>query len=138
MQTEEDAVKNDFSAMNLSYTDPVLIYGPAIFNFFKLNIRLVGTFFFLAILALLQMIVFRSFNGVEGDALSHITANWSFAGFGFPRSLCSKAYLDWENQDSITLMFECNGHTQVTSVFSSGIVSYANSTDYPGLTEVFG
>ena len=46
--------------------------------------------------------------------------------------------VDWDNQDSITLMFECNGHTQVTSVFSSGIVSYANSTDYPGLTEVFG
>ena len=35
------------------------------------------------------------------------------------------------------MVFNCEKHTSVSRVFSSGIVSYANETDYPGLVESF-
>lgn len=36
------------------------------------------------------------------------------------------------------MIFECQAHTQISEVFSSGVISYDSPTDYNGLVEVFG
>ena len=55
---------------------------------------------------------------------------------GFSQNLCSKSMLDW-SQSSIEFNFKCEGHTEITEILSSGIVSYDSAEDYQGLTEVF-
>ena len=47
--------------------------------------------------------------------------------------------LDWDNYPygDVKMVFNCEKHTSVSSVFSSGIVSYADKEDYPGLVESF-
>ena len=36
------------------------------------------------------------------------------------------------------MSFRCQGHTEISEVLSSGIVSYENADDYPGVVNVFG
>ena len=93
----------------------------------------------LAVLSMIQIIVFRSFSGVSHYSGFGATANWSFGSIGFPTNLCSKTVLDWDKypDGEIKMVFNCEKHTSVSEVFSSGIVSYANETDYPGLVESF-
>ena len=82
------------------------------------------------------MLVFRGF---AGGAAFDTVANWSFGSIGFPTNLCSKAPLDWSSTTgNIEMVFECKAHTQISEVFSSGVVSYNSATDYNGLVEVFG
>ena len=113
-----------------------MVYGPGIHSFLKLNNRLVQIFAILAICALLQMIIFRSFSGLDSFQSLAATVNWSFGSMGFAQNLCSKAMLNW-GSPGLELNFRCEGHTQISSVLSSGIVSYSSAEDYQGLTEVF-
>ena len=43
---------------------PYLLYGHGLYSFLKLNNWLVKIFFLLSLMAIIQMIVFRSFGGV--------------------------------------------------------------------------
>ena len=109
-------------------------------NFLRLNCRLACVFFVLAILAVSQMIIFRSFAGVRVFNNFSPLTNWSFGSIGYPTELCSKAPLDWSQSGStgINMVFECQAHTQIRAIYSSGIISYESPTDYEGLVEVFG
>ena len=102
-----------------------------------LNARLICIFFVIMLLAVVQMIVFRSFAGLEGFKSINPTANWSFGSIGYPSYMCRKNFIDWE-KEKINLSFRCEGHTEITEVLSSGVVSYENVDDYPGLVNVFG
>ena len=84
-----------------------------------------------------QVIIFRSFSGLEGyEGISRM-ANYSFGSLGFPDNLCSKTYLNWDKSDGVSMVFTCQQHTQISKVLSSGIISYDSADDYPGLVEVF-
>ena len=64
----------------------------------------------------------------------------SFGSLGIPSNLCSKAMLDWtdaQGTDSINMVFECAGETQVSEVMNSGIISYEGLIDYSGIVEIF-
>ena len=118
---------------------PYLIYGHGLYSFLKLNNWLVRIFFLLSFLAVIQMLVFRSFGGVVDFKGYSIITNWSFGSFGYPKALCSKNLINWSDssQDSIELNFKCQANTQITEVLSTGIVSYSSSDDYAGLVDVF-
>lgn len=114
-----------------------MVYGPGLQNFLKINKRLIGLFSVLSILSILQICLIRPFGGVsEWDKYGWQT-NLSFASIGLPMTLCSKAVLDWDSESS-NYVFQCPKSTVVTGeIFSSGIVSYANVTDYKGIVESF-
>ena len=76
--------RRESKLINLDIDEPFLIYGPGLHNFLMTNDRLVCVFILLAFLALIQMIVFRSFDGVEGITGLAITTNWSFGDIGWP------------------------------------------------------
>ena len=124
----------DFSEAGFN---PFIYYGVGVNNFAKMNSRLVLLFAFLAMMALIQMIVFRSFNGLGDYAALSPVANWSFGGMGYPTYLCRRNLIDWSEQ-TIDLNFHCQGRTEITEVLSSGVMSYEDSEDYPGLSIVFG
>lgn len=114
-----------------------MIYGPGLNNFLKINSRLIGLFIVLSLLGMLQIASYRGFGGVADWKKYGWQTNLSFASIGFPMTLCSKAVLDWES-DSSNYVFQCPKSTIVTGeIFSSGIVSYANVTDYKGIVESF-
>ena len=82
--------------------NPFMYYGIGVHNFVKMNTRLVCIFFALAILAIVQMVIFRSYSGLDSFSSINPTANWSFGSMGYPKNLCSKNYIDW-SQESINL-----------------------------------
>ena len=119
--------------------NPFLVYGPGIHNFLKINNRLVCLFLLISIISAIQMLVFRSFMGTDGLDGYTMTSRWSFGNIGFPSNLCSKAPLMFtstaESSDkSTSMVFSCQGHTEITKVLSSGVVGYSSSDDYVGLT----
>ena len=119
--------------------DPFIVYGPSMHNFLKLNSRLVCLFLLLALLGMLQMVIFRSFGGVSDLKGFDPVANWSFGSIGFPKGICSKNLIDWSTPDEpITMNFQCQGRTQIDDVLSSGVISYSGSADYAGLVMAFG
>ena len=123
--------------------NPFLVYGPGIHNFLKINNQLVCLFLLISIIAAVQMLVFRSFKGTDGLEGYTMTSRWSFGNIGYPSNLCSKAPLmltsaSESSDESTSMVFSCQGHTEITKVLSSGVVGYSSSDDYVGLTEVFG
>lgn len=86
--------------------DPFTIYGVGIHNLLTLNSRMVCIFLVLAVLACVQMVIFRSFGGVQNLSGFAPTANWSFGSIGYPMNLCSKNIIDW-SQPTVELHYEC-------------------------------
>ena len=109
------------------------------YYFLSLNTFLIKVFLGLALLASLQMLIFRISDGLDSYKNIDRVANWSFGSMGYPSNLCAKNLIDWQGEsDKVKLIFECQGQTSIKQVFSSGIISYLDETDYPGLVEVFG
>jgi len=128
---------NDLNDSNGEKNDPFRSYGVGVHNFVSINSRLVCVFLAMACLACLQMIVFRAHAGLVSFQGFNPTVDWSFGSMGFPQNFCRKNFIDW-SQTTIDFNFQCQGQTEISSVLSSGIVSYASETDYPGLVNVFG
>lgn len=63
-------------------------------------------------------------------------AKLSFGSVGFATSECSKAVIDWDSE-STNFFFECAHDFGMSSVFSSGLVSYTSVEDYAGLVLVY-
>ena len=95
---KESGHRRESKLINLNFDEPFLMYGPGLHNFLMTNDRLICVFILFAALALIQMIVFRSFDGVQGITGFGITTDWSFGGIGFPTNECSKFMIDWYNE----------------------------------------
>ena len=54
-------------------------------------------FFVLALLACLQMVIYRGFNGLDTYKNIDQVANWSFGSLGYPTSVCAKNIINWES-----------------------------------------
>ena len=75
--------------------NPFLYYGVGVNNFVKMNSRLVLIFAVLSVFACAQMIIFRSFSGLDSFKTINPVANWSFGGMGYPGYYCRRNYIDW-------------------------------------------
>ena len=78
--------------------NPFLKYGVGILNFFKLQRELVKLLFGISILAILQIVIFRSHGALSylEDEKGYTFANLSFASMGFATNNCGKSTIDWE------------------------------------------
>ena len=81
---KEKGQRRHSKIISLDIDEPFLIYGSGLHNFLMLNDRLICVFILFALLAMLQMLVFRSFDGVSSFTGFAITTDWSFGGIGFP------------------------------------------------------
>ena len=81
---------------------------------------------------------FAGWDGVNEEN-GTAAAKGSFGAVGQPRNLCSKAPLLWKipNRKDPKFVFSCQGRTEVSEVFSAGIVSYTGIDDYPGLAMTY-
>ena len=103
--------------------DPVVVYGPGISNYFRLQEVLMGTFFVFSILAVIQCYIFHHFRGLgKIENFVHWTAENSIGNMGWPTTFCTKEHIDWINDDGVTLEFACQQSTVLTAVVSSGMM----------------
>ena len=120
-----------------SASDPFLYFGIGVRNLVRINNRLTCLFLVLAILAFVQMMIFRTFGGLDNfDDTSSVT-KWTLGFIGQPKNLCAKNFIDW-SKDTVNLNFKCEGNTEISDVLSSGVISFDDAEDYAGLVEVFG
>ena len=94
-------------------------------------------FLALSVLACLQIVIFKPFQGLEDFDNIKLSAKWTISEIGMPKNLCSKNYINWE-KSTVDFHFKCEGNTQIDEVISSGVISFQNTTDYAGIVEVFG
>ena len=88
--------------------DPFLKYGIGIQNFFQLQRVLCKLYAAVSVLAILQMIIYRSHAGLsylqdQKSTLSYF--NLSFASMGFATNNCGKAPIGWERNSPVILYF---------------------------------
>ena len=90
----DDAFKSTIKrtrTKNYVKKDPFIAYGVGIRNFFRLQVDVIKVFCWLSLMAIVQMIIFGSFNGLEylGDSVS-TSASVSFGSIGFSGSVCGR------------------------------------------------
>ena len=80
-------------------------------------------FCLLSFVALFQMIIMGSYGGLSylKENLSTY-AKYSLGNMGFDMSICGRQVIDWSNDGNIRLLYQCQGATSITEIFSSGIL----------------
>ena len=81
---QEIPEKNDeHREQKMEFDSKFVIYGPAIYSFFKVQKRMISIFFWSSLLAAIQIIIFATFGGLDSIKGSvFFTANWSFGNMG--------------------------------------------------------
>lgn len=69
------------------------------------------------------MLIYGKFNGMDYLPKIDNIAHFSFGNMGFSDNDCGKALIMWEEFETTTLNFACQGSTQISSVASSGIIN---------------
>lgn len=108
-QTEDKMKKKSAAALA---KDPFLVFGPGLQNFMKLSSRMTGLFFVLALLAIIQAAIFTNFSDDHTYPNSNflLTPRQSFGNLGFPKEVCSKAPLVWNEKaqkNGVPFLFDC-------------------------------
>ena len=132
-QKDEDQQRilaNQANAKGKRKNDPFLVYGAGVQNYFKLQENLLWLFFFLTICSCFQMMIYKSYGGMDsfGEFVT-LTASVSFGNMGFSSTVCAKMPIDWQHDDSVTLHAQCQGSTTISDVLSSGMML---DTEFPG------
>ena len=107
----------------LEENDPYMRYGVGISNYFAMQSGLIKLFFFLSVLASIQMLIYASFNGLDYLPKVNTLAHISFGNIGFSDNDCGKSLIMWDEFESTTLNFACQGSTQISGIASSGIIN---------------
>ena len=86
---EEENEGEDLDYAEVVKKDPFLKYGVGVKNYFLLQTHLIKVFSVLSLLAIIQMIIFGTYDGLDylGDKVSFY-AKYSFGNFGFSGSIC--------------------------------------------------
>ena len=110
-----------------------LEYGVGIMSYFQLQWGLIRLFFFLTILASIQMILYWQTGGlvyIKDQVGIYVLS--SFGNMGFAKPICAKENIIWENDHEINFSFQCESTTVIKDVVDSGILF---STVLPGGTD---
>ena len=86
--------------------------------------QLMWLFAFLSLFALIQMIMFFSFQGLsylDHEAM-YINSRFTFGNMGFSGVVCGKNAISWDN-DTTPLYFQCQTSTIITEIRSSGLIT---------------
>ena len=89
---------------NALQKDPFLRYGIGIKNYFELQRKLIWIFLKLSVVAIIQMIIYRSFDGLGHLSSTSFYTRFSFGMMGFAGNNCGKSIiyfdndLSWEDQ----------------------------------------
>lgn len=106
-------------------SDPVIIYGTGIKNYFRLQEALLVAFFIFSILACWQMSIFKKFDGL-GNIKEYVssTAENSIGNMGYSSTVCAKMPIDWQHDavKGVNMAVHCQKSTSITKVLSSGIM----------------
>ena len=91
-KAEEAAAKKDRS------DKPFLSYGAGIQNYFVLQERLISLFCWLTILAIPQILIYRSFDGYNYTKEEGTYAGVSFGAMGYSGYSCGTNFIDWSTE----------------------------------------
>ena len=83
------------------------------------------------------MIIFKCLGGLDDFDNINMAAKVTPGSLGFSKNICAKNFIDW-NKSTVNLNIKCERGTTVSSVLSSGIISYDGPDDYVGLVDIFG
>ena len=120
MRTESEIVseaKKAHKKKSNKKENPFLQYGTAIENFFNLEYALIKMFAVLSLLALIQMVIFLTYNDTN---FGGIFQESTFSGLGQATNVCSRGPNIVDN-GNFTFQYTCNINYKVTDVISTGI-----------------
>ena len=105
---EEEKEDEDVDYNEVVKKDPLLKYGVGVKNYFLLQTHLIKVFSVLSLLAIIQMSIFGSYDGLDylGDKI-RFYAKYSFGNFGFSGSMCSRSVINWDDPLSSKLILQC-------------------------------
>lgn len=100
---------------------PYMELGSSIENFLRIEQSLIRIFCAITVLAILQMLIFRSFWSFSGSIHQETISKYSMASLGESTSLCSKApYI--EQEPTLYLAFSCHKGYTIQEVLALGIL----------------